>query len=152
MDFDLKAICDGLATRYAIAGLNGSKPAGAESIRAVYAQAPHSMPTTPAMVFMPQDGTTVEAASQTYTVTANIDLLVYFAKRSGDIPRSETQRQLWIGPLLAQGFDITTRTLGGAVKSALPGSWEFLELPYGDVSYDGIKITFEAIVRDVATS
>lgn len=149
MDFNLKGICDGLATRYAVATLNAQKPTGAENFRAVYPQAPHSLPSTPALVLMPQDGNAVEAAAATYTVNQTIELLVYFAKRSGDVPRSETQRQLWLPVLLKAGFAVATRDLNGLVKSALPQTWEFLELPYGDVSYDGIKIVHEIIVRDV---
>ena len=142
----MKAICDALATRYA----NMTPPAG-ETLRAAHGQAPHSMPTTPRIVFFPQDGEMVTEPGM-WVGTSRIDLTLYLSKAPGDLARVETQRQKWLGPLLSRLDGATTITLAGSgVKSALPVGWEFTEVPYGGDNYDGIIVHLEIITRQAAT-
>jgi hypothetical protein len=147
---DMLAICNALAARYAPGTIGTPATGTPATIRAVYGQAPHSMPTTPAVVVMPQTGDVV-MGSGTWDVTHHIDVLFYHSKKQGDVPRSETQRQLWLPSLLEATLGAATLGLGGVVKSALPVEYEFLELPYGGDSYEGIRIGVDVIVREPVT-
>lgn len=142
---DLKAICDALAT--SLAGT--STPSGALAIHKAYAQMPKNLGQAPALVVVPQDGEVV-LESGSWVVTHRIDVNLYVSKRQGDTVREETTRQLWVVPLLARVIT-TAYTLGlvaSGLKSALPASYEFEELPYGGDIYDGVIFHFEAIVRE----
>ena len=88
--------------------------------------------------------------SGSWQVTHSIDVLFYLSKAPGDVERVETQRQKWL-PLLLGALN-GKLTVGLAyVKSVMPVSYEFTELPYGGDSYDGIRITVSAIVRETVT-
>ena len=143
---DIEAICDALAARYT-PGTIGT-PTGVPAMRAAYGQMPHSMPNTPAVVVMPQDGDVV-AESGSWVLTNNIDVNFYLSKAPGDIERVETYRQKWLQTLLEAVLG--SLTLGSIVKSAFPIGWEFTELPYGGDQYDAIVIHYQVIVREAVT-
>lgn len=142
----LKAICDALAT--SLAGT--TTPSGALAIHKGYAQMPKNLGQAPALVVAPQTGEIV-LESGAWVVTHHIDVNLYVSKRQADNTRQETQRQLWIVPLLSRvitaGYTLGLVTSNG-VKSVLPTTYEFEELPYGADLYDGIVIHFDAIVRE----
>jgi len=143
---NIEAICDAIAGRYA-PGTIGT-PVAASPMRAAYGQAPHSMPNTPAVVVMPQDGTIV-MESGAWALTNNIDVNFYLSKAPGDIERVETLRQKWLETLLEAVLG--TMTLSGLAKSAFPVGWEFTELPYGGDSYDAIVVHYQVMVREPQT-
>lgn len=142
----LKAICDALATTLA----GTSTPTGALAIHKAYAQMPKNLGQAPSLVIVPQTGEIVLEAGA-WSVTHHIDVNFYVSKRQADNTRQETQRQLWLVPLLSRVIT-TGMTLGlvtsNGVKSVLPTTYEFEELPYGGDLYDGIIIHFDAIVRE----
>lgn len=142
----MKAICDALATRY-----TGMTPPSGETLRKAYGQTPHSMPQTPSIVFMPQDGEMVTEPGM-WVGTHRIDLIFYLSKSPGDLARIETQRQKWLGPLLSRLDGATTITLASSgVKSALPIGYEFTEVPHGGDNYDGIIVHLEVKTREAVT-
>ena len=143
--FDMEDICDALATRYA-PGTIGT-PTGALAMRSSYGQVPNSVPVTPAVIVMPKSGTVVYGA-QAWDMTHQIDALFYYSKRQGDLPRSETQRQLWLPLLLSATHGKVALGLSGTVKSAMVTGYEFGVLIYGADEYDGIVIHYDVIVRE----
>lgn len=154
MATNLKTIIDALASGpFLPATLNAAKATGAESIRKTYPQAPDSVPSTPALVFMPQNGEVVEAGGATYSETHDVDLWFVYSYRQGDIERAETQRQLWVGVITAALFSASARaTLMGTVsiKSALPHTYEFGTLDYSGASHPGIRWRIVIQIRDIA--
>lgn len=141
----MKAICDGLATRY-----TGITPPAGETLRKAYGQMPHSMPNTPSIVFMPQDGEMTLGASQ-WSGVHRIDLNFYLSKAQGDIKREETRRQNWLGALLSRLDGQMAIGLAPTVLKAFPTTYEFTELPYGGESYDAIVVHLEVDTREYVT-
>ena len=154
MSTNLKTILDAMSTGpYLPATLNAAKHSGALDIRKTYPQAPDSLPATPAIVFLPQDGEVIEATGGTYNEEHHVDVWFVFAFKQGDIERAEAQRQLWVGPLIAALFSITGRdTLvsGTGIKSALPETYEFALLPYSGQEHPGIRFPVTITIRDIA--
>lgn len=141
---DLKAICDALAVRYDPGTI--STPTGAQAIRNSYGQMPHSMPNTPSVVIVPQEGEATPGTGM-WDLRNKIDVNFYISKAPGDLARVELQRQLWLPTLLSACT--ASMNLGIAVvKSTFPISWEFIELPYGGDQYDGIVIHLEVWVQE----
>ena len=98
---------------------------------------------------LPQTGDVV-AETGSWVITHHIDVNYYLSKAAGDLPREETQRQLWLPSLLVA--PLSQMTLGIVnVKSTLPTGYEFRELPYGGDGYDGIIIHLDVIVREPVT-
>ena len=154
MSTNLKSILDAMAAGpYLPATLNASKHSGAIDIRKTHAQAPDSLPATPAVLFLPQTGEVIEGGSMTYTETHDVDVWWVFAFKQGDIERAETQRQLWVGPMIAALFATATRlalVAGVSIKSALPTTYEFDTLPYSGVEHPGIRFRVVITIRDIA--
>lgn len=146
--FDLEDISDAIAARY-LPGTIGT-PTGAMAMRASYGQMPNSIPITPAVVVVPQRGEVVYG-TQTWDVTHEIDVLFFYSRKQADVPRSETERQRWLPYLLNALNGQMQLGLSGSVKSAMPTSYEFTELPYGGEQYDGIRISLDVIVREPVT-
>jgi hypothetical protein len=153
MATNLKSILDAMATGpYLPATLNAAKLSGAESIRKTYPQAPDSLPSTPAIVFLPQTGEIVEAGAGTYSETHEVDIWFVYAYRQGDLERAETQRQLWVGPLNAALLATTARlalTASVSIKSALPQTYEFDTIPYSGADHPGIRWRIQINIRDI---
>lgn len=144
---DFKAICDAMAARYASGTI--ATPTGAQAMRKAYGQVPHSAPTFPMVVVVPQTGEVVTAGG-TYNVTHHVDVNFYLSKAPGDTARVELQRQLWLPALLNATFGTqATWTMSGLIKSAIPTGYEFVELPYGGDNYDAIVVHTDIIVRDI---
>lgn len=142
----MKAICDGIATRY-----SSMTPPSGETLRAAYGQYPKSMPNTPAIVVQPVTGEGVVESSM-WVWTHSIDLGLYLSKRPGDPSRVEVQRQKWLGPLLARLDAIDPLGLvSSGVKSALPIGYEWTELLYGADQYDAILVHLQIITRQATT-
>lgn len=142
---DMKAICDGLATRYA-----AMTPPSGETLRAAYGQEPKSMPDTPAIVFFPQDGDMTLGTGQ-WEGEHRIDLCLYLSKRPGDPSRVETQRQKWLGPLLSRLDGQMAIGLAPTVLKAYPTSYEWTERQYDGAGYDGILVHLVVNTRENAT-
>lgn len=154
MATNLKAILDAMAAGpYLPATLNAAKHLGAESIRKTYPQAPDSLPSTPAILFLPQTGEITETGAATYSETHDVDIWFVHAFRQGDIERAEVQRQLWVGPLNAALLATTARlalVAGVSIKSALPQTYEFDTIPYSGVDHPGIRWRVQIQIRDIA--
>ena len=147
--FDLEDICDGIAARY-LPGTIGT-PTGATAMRAAYGQTPNSLPSTPAVVVIPKTGTLVYGAGQRNS-EHDIDVLFYHARRQGDVPRSETERQRWLPYLLnALHGQVQIGQVANGVQKALPTDYEFVELSYGGDEYDGIRINVRVWVTEAVT-
>lgn len=150
---NLKAILDAIAAGPLLpATLNATKPTGAESIRKTYAQAPDSVPSTPCLLLLPQEGEVVEAGGATYSETHNVDLWFVYTFRQGDLARAEVQRQLWLGPLIAAMFATAARVAliaAAGIKSALIATYSFDTIPYSGQDYPGIRFRLQIVIRDI---
>lgn len=146
---DLKAICDALAARFAAGTI--STPSGALAMRKSYAAPPKSLPIVPAVILEVQDGTMTPNPGQ-WQHEINIDVVFCYSKREGDTVRQDTQRQRWLGQLLAATQAAMTITLAGSgVKSALPTGWEFVEYEVGASVFDAIRVHYQVIVRETVS-
>lgn len=145
---DLEDICDAIAALFAPGTI--ATPTGATAMRASYGQAPNSIPMTPCVVVMPQSGELVYGSGQRKS-EHEIEVLFYHAKRQGDVPRSETERQRWLPALLDAINSGVKLGLSAYVDKALPTNYEFTELPYNDDNYDGIRITFRVWVTETVS-
>lgn len=146
---DFYGICNALAARFAPGTL--TTPAGASAIRASYGQLPKNVPAVPCVLLDVQSGTVVPNVGQ-WDHRASIDALFLLAKRPGDPARVDAQRQRWLPTLLSATQGQIKLGLGAQagyeVKSALPTSWEFIEVAVGADEYDAIRITFEVWIKE----
>jgi hypothetical protein len=149
---DLDAICDALAARFAAGTI--ATPTGASAMRKAYAKVPKNIAAFPAVMLEVQDGTVVANPGQ-WKHEMNIDVLFILPKRLADPERSEKQRQLWLGKLLAatQGaLKITLAAASGySVDKALPTGWEWTEFNIGGDEHDGIRVHYTVYVTETAT-
>lgn len=144
MSFDLKAICDGLAGKFAAGTI--STPSGATAMRKSYGQMPIGTPMLPAVVIVPQSGEVV-LDSQAWHGTQLVDVVFLYSKSQGDTARAETQRQLWLPNLLSATFADMDLGLAPDVAKAYPQGWEFAEYPYGGQDYDAVIVHYAVDVR-----
>lgn len=147
--FDMEDICDALAARYLPATIG--TPTNGVGMRASYGQAPNSIPSTPAVVVLPKSGT-LTYQSGTRDSEHDIDVLFFYARREGDVPRSETQRQRWL-PLLLNALhgQVKLGLSADGVQKAFPVDYEFTELTYAGDDYDGIRITVRVWITEPVT-
>lgn len=152
MSIDLKAICDGLAARFAAGTI--STPTGAHTMRTSYAAPPKSAPVVPCVILEVQDGTIIANPGQ-WNHELNIDAVFLYSKRQGDTVRQDTERQRWLGNLLAATEAQLKIGLGAAsgytVDKALPADWEFTEYQVGSDLFDGIRVHFTVYVRETVS-
>lgn len=152
MAFDLKAICDAYAARYA-PGTITTPTGAAEPMRASFAQSPVAIPSTPAVYIEVDDGEIVPGTGS-YTVTNHLVINFCLSQKSADTARVEAQRQIWLPTLLGVTFAAAYFALGlaPAVKSAIPARYEWAEIEVGGQVYDGIRIFSDVICRDIPFS
>lgn len=144
--FDLYAACNAMATALAAV----TPPSGESAMRKAYGQAPNNTPSTPCAIVMPQEGSLTLGSSQ-YDGEHKVDVWFLIAKIEADFPRIEARRQKWL-PALLHAFDAQMALgLAPVVRKAFPIGWEFDELVYGGVSYDGIKIHFEIDTNEIVS-
>lgn len=148
MSFDLEDVADAIATRYA-PGTIGT-PTDALAMRASYGQAPNSLPATPAVVVLPKSGSLIYGGGQRKS-EHEVDVLFYYGRQQGDVPRSETERQRWLPVLLNALHGKTKLGLAPDVDKALATDYEFVELQYGGDAYDGIRINVRVWVTETVT-
>ncbi len=150
MAFDFYAACNALAARYAPGTI--PTPTGEQPMRASYGQDPNGISQSPCVVVFPKDGDLVYGNGDK-TGTYRVDVNFYVGKSTADYKRLETTRQRWLVPLLAAVEGQSTLGLGGSglVQKAIPTTWEFAQLLYGDFTWDGIVIHFEITTLEPAT-
>lgn len=149
---DLKAICDGLAARFAAGTI--STPSGASAMRKSYAAPPKNLPAVPAVILEVQDGDLVANPGQ-WKHEIHIDAVFCYSKRQGDTVRADTERQRWLGTLLAatQGqLKLGLASASGySVDKAIATGWEFTEYVAGGDEYDAIRVHFTVYVTETVT-
>lgn len=138
--FDLYGACNRMAVLLAAV----SPPSGvlvASTIRKAYGQAPNNTPMLPCCVVTPQSGSLVLAPGA-YNGDHEVDVLFLIQQASGDLARIETDRQKWL-PVLYHAFD-GDMDLGyaGTVNKVYPTGYDFDEITYGGVAYDGITLHY----------
>lgn len=149
---DLDAICDALAARFAPGTI--TTPTGASAMRASYAKVPKNIAAYPAVMLEVQDGTVVANPGQ-WKHEINVDVLFILPKRLADTTRSEEQRQLWLGRLLAAtqaAMKITLAAASGySVDKAIPSGWEWTEFNIGGDEHDAIRVHYTVYVTETVT-
>ena len=125
-------------------------------MRYSYAEPPNGIPATPAHVLEVQDGTITPNAGQ-WMHTINIDGLLLISQAQADMPRIETQRQLWLPYLLHATVDQWSLGLGAqsgwSVKSVLPAGWTWDTYDVAKVEYEAIRVHWVmTILENVAAT
>lgn len=145
---DLKAICDGLAARFAPGTL--ATPTGAVAIRASLAKHPKDVNAVPMAYLDVQDGAVV--ANSRWEHTINIDVVFLLSKRPGDPTRVDVQRQIWLPYLLAATEAQLKIGIGAQagyeVAKAIPTGWEFTEENVGGTEYDAIRVHYQVFAYE----
>lgn len=139
MAFDFYAACNALAARFA-PGTIGT-PSGEVGMKASFGQAPNDLAQSPCVVIQPTEGQLVYGGG-VKNGQYDVDVNFYLGKASADFKRIETSRQRWLVTLLAACDGQMLLGLGGSgtVQKVLPLRWEFRQLVYGGVEWDGIVI------------
>lgn len=149
---DFYSICNALAARFAPGTI--ATPTGASAMRAAYGQLPKGIPSVPCAFVDVQSGTVVPNMGQ-WDHRASVDVVFLLSKRPGDPSRVDAQRQRWLPALLAATQGQLKLGLGAQanyeVKSALPTSWEFVEVAVGADEYDAIRVTFEIWIKETVS-
>ncbi len=135
--FDLYAACNEMARLLAAV-----TPPSGDLMRKAYGQQPNGAPSLPAAIVVPEHGTLILQPS-TYFGDHKVDVWFLIEKASIDFKRIEARRQKWL-PILYHAFDgEMALTLAPVVLKVFPIGWEFTEIVYGGVSYDGIILHYE---------
>lgn len=138
---DFESAMDAFAARFLPATIG--TPTGADAMRYSYAEPPNGIPATPSHVLEIQDGEVTPNAGQ-WMHTIRIDGLLLLSKAPADMPRIETQRQLWLPYLLHATVDQWSLGLGAqsgwGIKSVLPGTWTWDTYAVGGVEYEAIRV------------
>lgn len=151
---DFRAICNALATRYAAANVtpptNPATGVAYPNIKLATAQPPNAVKQFPTVIVFPDSGDLVYNPGQR---RGEHQLLVnfYFARASGDLTRDWTALEAWLGVLIDQLHGASKLGLAGTVMKALAMKYEFGELIYAGVSYDGITITVHVWTEEIVT-
>ena len=137
--FDFYAACNAIAARYAPGTI--ATPSGEVAMRAAYGQYPNNIATSPCVAISPQNGDLVYE-SGAKRGEYRVDVHFYLAKAKGDYKRLETSRQRWLPTLLGALDGQIQLGLGGSgtVQKAIPLTWDYAQLSYGDDTWDGIVI------------
>ena len=139
MAFDFYAACNALAARYAPGTITA--PTGEQAMRAAFGQDPNGISQSPCVVIFPKDGDIIYGNGDKKG-EYRVDVNFYLAKSTADYKRLDASRQRWLVPLLAATDGQSLLGLGGSgtVVKAIPTTWEFAQLLYGDFTWEGIVI------------
>lgn len=144
MSFDLNAICNNLAAKFAAGTI--ATPTGATAMRKSYGQQPVAAPALPAVILEVVGGEVI-LASQAWSGTQNIDVVFLVTKAQADTARADKERQLWLPALLNACWADMDLGLAPNVAKVYPQTWEFTEYLYGGTSYDAIVVHYAVDVR-----
>jgi hypothetical protein len=144
MSFDLKAICDNLAAKYAPGTI--ATPSGASAMRRAYAAQPVNVPALPAVVLEVQSGEVI-LDSGAWHGNVLIDVVLLVTKAQGDTARADQERQLWLPALLAACWSDMDLGLAPDVAKAYPLGWEFGEHSVAGTAYDAVIVHFAVSLR-----
>ena len=145
---DLAAISDALAARYA-ANVT-TAPTGYKAITGSTAKPPNNIPNTPYVIVWPQSGD-LEYNPGQRAGEHHFQVVFYYAKAEGDIPREYAALEKWLGVLLDRTHGQLQLTLAPVVVKAWPVHWEIGSAVYGGDTYEVIIISITVYTRENVT-
>jgi hypothetical protein len=145
---DLSAIADALAARYA-ANVT-TPPAGYKAITGSTARPPNNIPNTPFVIVWPQDGD-MEYNPGTRSGELHFQVVFYYSKSEGDVPREYVALEKWVGVLLDQTHPQMQLGLAPIVVKAWPLRWEIGTAVYGGDTYEVIILYLTVYTRESVT-
>lgn len=146
MALDMKAIADGLATRYA----SLTPPTGYTAIKKSTAELPNNVNQWPTVLVYPPDGSLVYGA-QERTGEHDFAVLFLYAQAQGDLVRESAALLEWLGVLLDATHAAAQLGEGPTVRKAIPTSYAIGDVPYGGQTYDGITLSVRVFTHDTVT-
>lgn len=141
---NLADIADGLAARFAPGVV--TPPTGMKNITSATARPPNNIPNTPFVIAWASDGD-VKLAGFQVDHTLRFNVVFYFSKSDGDIPRQYDALLEWVGILIDQLYAQQKLGVTG-VKKGYVTRWEIGVLTYAGTLYEAVSM---AVTVDLDT-
>lgn len=144
---NLADIADGLAARFAPGVV--TPPTGMKNITSSTPRPPNNIPNTPFVIAWASDGD-VTLGAGSVTGTARFNVVFYFAKSDGDIPRQYDALLEWVGILIDQLYGAQKLGVAG-VRKGYVVRWEIGVITYAGVQYEAVSMAVNVDYEEAVT-
>ena len=145
---NLLTIADALALRYA--STNVTPPTGLKNITSATARPPNNIPNTPFVIVWAQSGD-VEYVPGQRKGEHEFQVVFYYSKSEGDVPREYVALLKWLGVLLDCTNAQMQLGLAGTVLKSIPMKWEIGSVVYAGDQYEVITLTVHVWTAEAVT-